>query len=627
MRRLLTTALVALAAVLLLAPGNAAAATAQVSPVAGDVFPYRSFALTLPTGRDLSANDVTVRENGRQVSRQTLTPAHSAGDQDFATVLVIDTSASMRGRPIRDAQRAAAAFARKRNTDQQLGIVTFDRAARVALPLTTDGGAIATALETTPQLGQGTHLYDAVAEAVGLLKDAHIRAGSILLLSDGADTDSRLQGSQVEAAAQAAGVRIFAVGLESSSFDRRALASLAAGAHGDYAEAQRSSQLTPIFSAIGTRLANEYLIRYRSLAGRGSPVRVEVAVAGVDQPISTDYVTPPLASASLRTSEPSGFWSSTASMLLASFLCAFLVGAGVVLIQSRRRRARTETVSERMQGFVSAPPAEDPDTPTLTGRMLGEADRSLDETDWWPSFKEQLDIARIEMPAIRIVTLTALATLLAMLGLFALSGSPVVSLLALAIPPSVRALVISRADKQRRLFAEQLADNLHVIASGMRAGHSFAGAMSLAVDESPEPAKSELARVVADERLGVPLEDALEVVARRMQNDDLRQAVTVATLQRETGGNTAEVIDRVAETIRERGELRRIVRTLTAQGRLSRWVVTFLPVGLLAIITAINPGYMEPLFTTATGQTLLVLGVGMLAAGSLLIKRIVDFDV
>jgi tight adherence protein B len=281
-----------------------------------------------------------------------------------------------------------------------------------------------------------------------------------------------------------------------------------------------------------------------------------------------------------------------------------------------------------MQGFVSAAPAEDSSpTPTLTGRMLGEADRSLDETAWWPSFKEQLDIARIEMPAIRIVTLTALGTLLAMVLLFAVSGNAVVSLLAISIPLAVRAAVSARVEKQRGLFAEQLADNLHVVASGMRAGHSFAGAMSLAVEDSPEPAKSELARVVADERLGVPLEDALEVVARRMRNDDLRQAVTVATLQRETGGNTAEVIDRVADTIRERGELRRMVRTLTAQGRLSRWVVTFLPFGLLAAITAINPGYMEPLYTTTVGQMLLVLGVAMIATGSLLIKRIVDFDV
>jgi len=87
------------------------------------------------------------------------------------------------------------------------------------------------------------------------------------------------------------------------------------------------------------------------------------------------------------------------------------------------------------------------------------------------------------------------------------------------------------------------------------------------------------------------------------------------------------VIDRIADTIRERAELRRIVHTLTAQGRMSRWVVTALPVALLLIITAINPSYMKPLYVTSTGHTLLVLAAFMLVIGSLVIKRIVDFKV
>ena len=134
--------------------------------------------------------------------------------------------------------------------------------------------------------------------------------------------------------------------------------------------------------------------------------------------------------------------------------------------------------------------------------------------------------------------------------------------------------------------------------------------------------------MIADEQLGVPLEDALEVVARRMDNDDLEQVALVATLQRETGGNTAEVLDRVAETIRERHELRRLVRTLTAQGRMSRWVVSLLPVGLLAVISLLNPGYLEPLFTHSDrAGCCWSLAAAMVIAGSLVIKRIVDIEV
>jgi tight adherence protein B len=101
----------------------------------------------------------------------------------------------------------------------------------------------------------------------------------------------------------------------------------------------------------------------------------------------------------------------------------------------------------------------------------------------------------------------------------------------------------------------------------------------------------------------------------------------VAALQRETGGNTAEVLDRVTDTIRERFELRRLVKTLTAQGRMSRWIVSALPVVLLSVITLINPGYMEPLYTESLGRVLLV-GAGLfIVAGSIVIGRIVNIKV
>jgi tight adherence protein B len=116
-------------------------------------------------------------------------------------------------------------------------------------------------------------------------------------------------------------------------------------------------------------------------------------------------------------------------------------------------------------------------------------------------------------------------------------------------------------------------------------------------------------------------------VAQRMESKDLEQVALVATLQRDTGGNTAEVLDRVTDTVRARFELRRLVRTLTAQGRMSRWVVSLLPVGLFAIITLINPTYMRPLFTHTSGRVLLVLSAVMVIAGSLVIRKIVNVKV
>ena len=120
---------------------------------------------------------------------------------------------------------------------------------------------------------------------------------------------------------------------------------------------------------------------------------------------------------------------------------------------------------------------------------------------------------------------------------------------------------------------------------------------------------------------------SLHVVVERMESRELEQVALVASLQRQTGGNTAEVLDRVTETIRERFELRRTVRTLTAQGRLSRWVVSLLPLFLLLVISLLNPGYMHPLFATTPGRIALVFAAVMVVAGSVVIKRIINIKV
>src|SRR5205085_6940130 len=211
--------------------------------------------------------------------------------------------------------------------------------------------------------------------------------------------------------------------------------------------------------------------------------------------------------------------------------------------------------------------------------------------------------------------------------LYLVTGSPLVALLGLAIPFAVRAFIRRKVAKKRQAFAEQLPDNLQVLASALRAGHSFVGALSVVVEDAPEPSRSEFRRVVADEQLGVPLEDALHVVVERMANRELEQVALVGALQRQTGGNTAEVLDRVTDTIRERFELRRTVQTLTAQGRLSRWVVSLLPVFLLIAISFINPGYTHVLYAHTGGRIALGVAFVMIVSGSLVIKKIINIKV
>jgi tight adherence protein B len=187
-------------------------------------------------------------------------------------------------------------------------------------------------------------------------------------------------------------------------------------------------------------------------------------------------------------------------------------------------------------------------------------------------------------------------------------------------------LVRHLADKQRRLFEQQLPDNLSVVAAAMRAGQPFIGALQSVVDSAGEPSKRELRRAVTDAQLGVPLDETLGTLGERMKSLDFQHVALIATLQRETGGNTAEVVELVSDTIRERLELRQMVRALTSQGRLAGMILSCLPVGLLLLVSVINPTYVHPMFHTTIGIILIVMAGVMSLAGSFVIKKIVQID-
>jgi tight adherence protein B len=321
------------------------------------------------------------------------------------------------------------------------------------------------------------------------------------------------------------------------------------------------------------------------------------------------------------------FWSSTLALAVVVGVCALVVGVSVALVLSSRSRRRT--VRERVGAFVSPPTATDNEgtgAEPMTG-LLVRTERSLDGERWWDAFKEKLDIARIERPAIEVVYLTVACSVVGAVLVSALARTVAAGVAALILVPVLaRAVVNHRLRRQRLLFADQLPAHLQELAAAMRAGHSMISGIALMAQGASEPTQGEFQRVMADEQLGMALEDALRSVAVRMDAQDMEQVSLVAELHRQTGGNMAEVLDRVAEAVRERAQLNRELRTLTAQARGSRWIVTLIPPVLLTLIELVNPTYIKPLFHTATGQLLFALAVGLVVAGWLVMGRIVRIE-
>jgi len=187
-------------------------------------------------------------------------------------------------------------------------------------------------------------------------------------------------------------------------------------------------------------------------------------------------------------------------------------------------------------------------------------------------------------------------------------------------------VVRGKARHTRNEFSEQLPENLDVLASALRAGRSLAGAMGVVAEEAPEPSKREFERVVTDEALGIPLDEALEVTAKRMQSSDMDQVAVLALVQREAGGNTAEVLDQVTKNIRARMDIRRLVKVLTSQGKFSSWVIAAVPVGVFLFLALINPSHLEPLMQETVGQIASVAAIIMMGLGFYIIRRIISIE-
>jgi tight adherence protein B len=176
-------------------------------------------------------------------------------------------------------------------------------------------------------------------------------------------------------------------------------------------------------------------------------------------------------------------------------------------------------------------------------------------------------------------------------------------------------------------FNKQLPDTITLLSNSLRAGSSFLQSIELVSREGGPPMSEEMGRVVREVNLGLGMEEALHNLVRRIKSDDLDLMVTAIGIQQQVGGNLAEILDTIAFTIRERVRIKGEINTLTAQGRVSGYLVAFLPIGLGVALNAINPAFMAPLFSETIGRILIGVGAVMMTIGFLAIRKITDIKV
>ncbi len=330
------------------------------------------------------------------------------------------------------------------------------------------------------------------------------------------------------------------------------------------------------------------------------------------------------------------------------FGLAIVAAIAILLLALGLAGAGGTGVSERLERYVSGREAQEKKaaTPSLADLLQNSAaltslNKGLEQRDFGANLARDIARADLHLKVSEYLAIWACATLGIPLLMILLSpfvtvfSSPLVWVIGAVIGFMLPRYWLGRRKAGRlKAFNGQLADTITLIANALRAGSSFLQAVEMVVRETLPPISTEFGRVIREVNLGLPFDQALENMLRRVRSDDLELMVTAISIQHQVGGNLAEILDSIAFTIRERVRIKGEIRTLTAQQRMSGYVVGFLPIGLTAVLFVIAPNFMAPMFRKPPAVLglpagLIILGIAAFSMlmGFTIIRRIVDIEV
>jgi tight adherence protein B len=318
---------------------------------------------------------------------------------------------------------------------------------------------------------------------------------------------------------------------------------------------------------------------------------------------------------------------------------AGLVAVLIVFIGILSARSEKDLIEERLgrgttddfESFLNLADPEEEGQTTEKKRALDTLDNVLKERAFGKKWRKQLARADLKLTVAEFAALHVIS----MVGFFSagyfviFSGDLIFSIVAAFMGYFAPRIYVARTISQRlNRFETQLPDTIGLWVNALRSGYSVLQSMEAVAADAPEPTQTEFRRVVQEVQLGIDMADALEHLLERVESEDLDLVITAVNIQREVGGNLAEILDVISNTIRERIKLKGEIRVLTSQGRITGYLISFLPIGLAMLLNAINPGYMGRMFSNRMcGWPMLGAGLALIGIGAAVIQKIVDIEI
>ena len=314
------------------------------------------------------------------------------------------------------------------------------------------------------------------------------------------------------------------------------------------------------------------------------------------------------------------------------FITCMLAVFGAYLFATRASEAKRRRLQQRLaETLLYSSSTDDVEVQLARRELLSEipsVNRALVRVQSALRLKRVLDQADLHITVTRLLMLSAMAGLLAALAVSMLTISLLLVAAAGFMAASVPFMHVYYKRRQRlNALLEALPDALELMSRALQAGHAFAESLHMVATEMPEPIATEFRKTYEEQNLGLSLKLALENLSERVPLIDLRFCITAIMIQRETGGNLAEILEKVSHTIRERFRILEDLNTLTTSSRMSAWILCGLPIFVALAVTVMNPDYMSVLWSDPRGHNLLYAAGGMQLMGMLIIRKILKIKI
>jgi tight adherence protein B len=620
-RRLRTPLLIAALLAALVAP-SAAVASLSLRGVDTSGYPTVRVTLVSPVA---TGTRPTLTENGnRVVGLQAVNLAAAK-----SVVVAIDRSRSMSGAKLADALAAARVFLRAKVDADRVSVVAFGSRAVQLTPFSSSPADAVGALHgLNVDVKNGTALYDALRLSANALRGQDGRARVIVLLTDGKDVSSSSSLEDALASAHAAAALVYPTAIGGDDATTAPLRKMANQTGGTFRSAATSSALSAVYASLAAELKRTWRVEYVTAARPGERLHLR-AVLNPEGAASTDLTIPGAVEPAGGGGDklPSPLYTPFGGLVL-TMLVAFLVltACGFLFASAKGSWVKTRLAPHVEGGPRKSRKREKGERLAALAGLFKATERAFGHRRLWQKLHRKLERADLPLRTVEFVYLM-LGCGFAFAFFAALSGrSSLAILIALVIGVAIPYGWVSfKARRRMTAFEDQLPDLLVTLAASLKAGHSFKQGIQTVVDEGQEPASKELGRVITDTRLGRPMDEALADTAERIGSSNFAFVITAVTIQRQVGGSLAGLFDMVADTVRQRQQFARKIKGLTAMGRASAYVLIGLPFFIAFALTLLNPSYMEPLYSTSTGHMLIMVGLVMMAFGSLILKKLVSF--